>query len=351
MLHTSLMTFAHISDLQLGCNRFDGRLSRRREQDFYDSWYIVANELADRSDVTHVVIVGDIFDYATPSTAARFAFEKGLDFLARSFKKVILVSGNHESPRSVETMHPLALYRNRPDVISVTDQAITVDGLFRAVPWKWGRPITPEDLDSTVPVLVVHAACPVLEAYHREGSRDFLPEMGEGYKYVALGDYHIPTQVAPNAWYSGSLEHTSFAESDAKTGCWIVTINDDGSYSQEYMESVTRRMVNHHVTEEYEANLLRIQGYVDADHETMYRVIIHGVDPTQINPLLLSDLKNSSQFVKIVFQDRPEPPALVDFGPQTILDQWDTFIKHAEYGPEVFRAGVDILEEATANGR
>lgn len=352
MLHTSLMTFAHVADLQLGCNRFDGRLSRRREQDFYDSWFNFATRLAARDDVTHVILAGDIFEYASPSTAARYAFERGLRALAD--KQVIALSGNHETPRAVETMHPLALYRELPNVTVVIDQTVTV-GDFRVIPWKWGESITDEDLDSNAPVLVIHAACPVLEVYSREGARDFLPAMGDGYKYVALGDYHVPTQVAPNAWYSGSLEHTSFGESDAPCGGWIVTLDDDWrpglqGYTQERVEAKTRRMVNHHIAEEHEANLLRVQGYVEKDPESMYRVIVHGIEPTQIDPLLLSDLKNTAHFVKIVFQDRPEPPALVDFGPQTILDQWETFVEHAEYGPEVAAVGVEILEEAIADG-
>lgn len=349
MLHTSLMTFAHIADLQLGCNRFDGRLSRRREQDFYDSWYLLAKQLADREDIDYVVIVGDIFEYATPSTAARFAFERGLNFLARAFKKVILVSGNHESPRSVETMHPLALYWDRPGVTAVTDEATTVDD-FRVIPWQWGQPITDEDLDSNAPVLVVHAACPVLDVY-RDGARDFLPEMGKGYQYVALGDYHVPTQIAPNAWYSGSIEHTSFGEADATCGGWIVTLDENGTdYTQEWIEAKTRPMANIHIRADYEEEVVGMTTLASKDPERMYRVIIHGIEPTQIDPLMLSDLKNTAHFVKIVFQDRPEPPALVDFGPQTILDQWETFVEHAEYGPEVAAVGVEILEEAMANG-
>ena len=342
------MTFAHVSDLQLGCNRFDGRLSRRREQDFYDSWIDYAARLAGRDDVTHVVIVGDIFDHASPSTAARYAFEQGLRALGG--KQIIAISGNHGTPRAVETMHPLALYRDWNNVTVVIDQAVTV-GDFRAIPWKWGEPITAEDLDSEAPVLVVHAACPVLEVYRAtvEGARDFLPSMGAGYKYVALGDYHVPTEISPAAWYSGSLEHTSFGESDAPTGGFIVTLTDDG-FTQEWLESKHRRMINHHVAAEHEANLLRIQGYVEKDPELMYRVIVHGIEPTQIDPLMLSNLKDAGHFVKIVFQDRPEPPALVDFGPQTILDQWGTFVEHAEYGPEVAAVGVEILEEAIANG-
>lgn len=356
MLHTLLMTFAHLADLQLGCNRFDGRLSRRREQDFYDSWQDMATRLAARRDVSHVILAGDIFEYASPSTAARYAFQVGLRTLRQAEKKVLVVSGNHGTPRAAETMHALIPYHDPDWCFVAHDESWSVDR-FRLVPWEWGKPIDARrDLEpGSDRVLVVHAACPVLEEYSREGTRDYLPEMGAGYQYVALGDYHVPTQVAPNSWYSGSLEHTSFGESDAPCGGWIVTLDDNWrpglkGYTQEWIEAKTRRMVNHHVADEHEANLLRIQGYAEKDPESMYRVIVHGIEPTQIDPHLLDSLKSAGHFVKVVFQDRPAPPDMVDFGPQTLLDQWDKFMDSAEYGPEVAQVGIDILEEAIANG-
>ena len=345
---TKPLTFAHIADLQLGCNRFDGRLSRRREQDFYDSWYLLAKQLADRDDITYVVIVGDIFEYATPSTAARFAFQKGLDFLSRKFKKVILVSGNHESPRAAETMHPLSLYWDRPGITSVTDVATTVDGIFRVIPWHWGQPIQPSDLKSDAPVLLVHAACPVLEAYKREGARDYIPGMGSDYTYVGLGDYHVPVQVAPNAWYAGSLEHTSFGEADAETGGFIVTVDENG-YTQERIVSTYRPMHNIEITKDYEAQLTHITEMIAGHKDDMHRLIFRGIEPMQINPALITAARDAGKFVKIVFQDRPAPPPLVDFGPATLYDQWHEFTETAEYGTEVAQVGHDILEEAIAN--
>jgi hypothetical protein len=36
-----------------------------------------------------------------------------------------------------------------------------------------------------------------------------LAELGSGWDYVALGHYHVVSEVAPRVWYSGSLEYTS----------------------------------------------------------------------------------------------------------------------------------------------
>ncbi len=46
------------------------------------------------------------------------------------------------------------------------------------------------------------------------------PEDFEGWDYVALGDFHGYQQVAPNAWYSGATDRTSFNEEHQVKG-WI----------------------------------------------------------------------------------------------------------------------------------
>ena len=345
--HTLPMTkFAHISDLQLGCNRFDGRLSRRREQDFYDSWHDLAARLAARDDIGHVLIVGDIFEYASPSTAARYAFEVGLRMLCD--KITLIVSGNHETPRAAETMHPLRPYQDWNNVVVAIDHDVSING-FHLVPWHWGQPIDYRGLGSAQDlVLAVHAACPVLEEYKREGARDYLPEYGAGYQYVALGDYHVATQVATNAWYAGSLEHTSFSEADAETGGFIVTVDENG-YTQERIVSRHRPMNNIGIADNYEDTLTHVTAAIEEHPENMYRIIFRGVEPLQINPALITAARAAGQLVKIVFQDRPEPPPLVDFGPATIYDQWYEFVEAAEYGNEVAQTGQEILEEAVAH--
>lgn len=62
-------------------------------------------------------------------------------------------------------------------------------------------------------VLILHPEVPGL---FPEGVTDYggarveVSEMtGGGFDYVALGHYHIVHKVAPNVWYSGSLEYTS----------------------------------------------------------------------------------------------------------------------------------------------
>jgi hypothetical protein len=203
-------------------------------------------------------------------------------------------------------------------------------------------------LKSDAPVLLVHAACPVLEAYKREGARDYLPGMGSGYTYVGLGDYHVPVQVAPNAWYAGSLEHTSFGEADAETGGFIVTVTENG-YTQERIVSQHRPMQNHRITSDYEDMLVHVTKMIKGQDEDMHRIIFSGVEPLQINPTLITAARDAGKLVKIVFQDRPAPPPLVDFGPATLYDQWHEFTNMAEYGTEVAQVGHDILEEAIAN--
>ena len=344
------MTFAHIADLQLGCNRFDGRLSRRREQDFYDAWIDLAGRLAERRDLTHVLIVGDAFEHASPSTAARYAFEQGLRLLQREEKKTIIISGNHDTPRAAETMHPLALYEDFCNIEVVIDVPRTIDG-FRCIPWVWNQEIAEMDYirPTDVRVLAVHAPCPVLDEY-RDSAREFLPWMGNGYDYVALGDYHRPQEVAPLMWYSGSTERTSFGEEDSPVGAQIVTLAEQPeAIAREWIDSKSRPMQSMHLDGNIESDLSLMHAKIKAHPDEMWRIVIHKVDPTQVDPHLLAQVKEAGHFVKIVFQDRPAPPALVDFGPTTLYDQWHEFTENAEYSPQVAEVGLEILQEAIAD--
>ena len=358
------MTFAHIADLQLGCNRFDGRLSRRREQDFYDAWIDLAGRLAERRDISHVLIVGDAFEHASPSTAARYAFERGLRILHAPYalpveanpnqlydrKTVILISGNHDTPRAAETMHPLALYADWEHVEVVIDKPRSIDGI-RCIPWVWNQEITEVDYrrQDDVRVLAVHAPCPVLDEY-RDSAREFLPVMGAGYDYVALGDYHRPQEVAPLMWYSGSTERTSFGEEDSPVGAQIVTLAEQPeAIAREWIDSKSRPMQSMHLDGNIESDLSLTHAKILEQPDKMWRIVIHKVDPTQVDPHLIAQVKEAGHFVKIVFQDRPAPPALVDFGPTTLYDQWHEFTEQAEYSPQVAEVGLAILEEAIAN--
>jgi hypothetical protein len=76
------------------------------------------------------------------------------------------------------------------------------------------------DLDAGFNVLLAHGGFAGIWPYAARPDGNLPPEQFEGWDYVALGDYHVAHQVAPNAWYSGALDYVTtnpWAELQAET--------------------------------------------------------------------------------------------------------------------------------------
>jgi DNA repair exonuclease SbcCD nuclease subunit len=132
-----------------------------------------------------------------------------------------MVAGNHDSPRAVETGCILRLFA--PLGIHVVDGAPQRlafperDLSILAVP-DTGIPqriALDPDPAASHNVLVLHGEVEGMlppSAAHAERTAVAISpeELGAArWSYVALGHYHVYRQVAPNAYYSGSLDYTS----------------------------------------------------------------------------------------------------------------------------------------------
>jgi DNA repair protein SbcD/Mre11 len=132
----------------------------------------------------------------------------------------VMVAGNHDTPRTAETGCILHLFK--PLGINVVDaeaKRIPVarhDLMILAVPDMQGkRPLLEPDPTAKYNILLLHGEIEgVLPKYGRELDRSPMEitkeELGaDKWDYVALGHYHVYRPVAPNAFYSGSLDYTS----------------------------------------------------------------------------------------------------------------------------------------------
>jgi DNA repair exonuclease SbcCD nuclease subunit len=134
---------------------------------------------------------------------------------------VVLVAGNHDTPRSAETGGILQLFAQLG--LHVVDRdarrlSFPNRGLsVLAVPDVPGlvRPALVPDRDASVNVLVLHGEMQgMLPASAAAADRATLEisheELGAArWDYVALGHYHVYREIAPNAYYSGSIDYTS----------------------------------------------------------------------------------------------------------------------------------------------
>jgi DNA repair exonuclease SbcCD nuclease subunit len=133
---------------------------------------------------------------------------------------VVMAAGNHDIPRSSETGCILRLFE--PLGVHVADlEARRFEFPERglsvlAVPDVVGaRPALVPDPSARHNVLVLHGAVqgvlPARAASVDRASYEVAPEdlAAAQWSYVALGDYHVHKEIAPNAYYSGSIDYTS----------------------------------------------------------------------------------------------------------------------------------------------
>jgi exonuclease SbcD len=223
------MRIAHLADVHLGFRQFqrlDPSGVNQREADVAAAFRRAIDAVvAQQPDA--VLLAGDLFHSVRPTNRAIIEAFTQLRRLREALPAapVVLIAGNHDTPRSVEAGSILKLMSTL-GVDVVDDAARRLDypalGLsVLAVPHAallgernsgaW-RP----DRRARYNVLVLHPEIPGL---FPEGVTDYggarvdLAELGGGgagpFDYVALGHYHIVHEAAPHIWYSGSLEYTS----------------------------------------------------------------------------------------------------------------------------------------------
>lgn len=218
------MRLVHLADIHLGFRQYDRQTPtgiNQREADVAFSLRRVIDKVIElRPDL--VLIAGDVFHTVRPTNPA--ILHAFLEFarLRRELPDatVVMVAGNHDTPRTAETGCILGLFK--PLGIQVADggpQWVTVDERdlrILAVPdMAQGKPRLEPDPNVKYNILLLHGEIEgVLPRYGRELERApmeiTLEELGpHKWDYVALGHYHVYRPVAPNAFYSGSLDYTS----------------------------------------------------------------------------------------------------------------------------------------------
>lgn len=218
------MRLVHLSDLHLGFRQYQ-RLTpagiNQREADVAASFRRAIDKVIElRPEL--VVIGGDVFHNVRPTNPAIVhAFQQFARLRAAlPGTLVVMVAGNHDTPRSTETGCILRLYAqlgievvdDRPQRLEFPDRDLSI----LAVPDVPGtRPRLVPEGNAKHQVLLLHGEVEgMLPAHAAAVDRAALEiskeELGaERWSYVALGHYHVYRQIAPNAYYSGSIDYTS----------------------------------------------------------------------------------------------------------------------------------------------
>ncbi len=219
------MRLVHLSDLHLGYRQFPRQTAagiNQREADVASTFRKVIDKIIEiRPDL--VLIAGDVFHNVRPSNPAILLAFSQFTRLVQALPGAIfvMVAGNHDAPRSAETVCILRLFSTLGiHVVDAEARRLVFpehDLAVLAVPHiPAERPSLAPDPAFTHNVLVMHSemqgVIPVSSTDVERAALQVDPaDIGFGrWTYVAMGDYHVFRQLAPNAFYSGSIEYTSF---------------------------------------------------------------------------------------------------------------------------------------------
>lgn len=250
------MRLLHVSDTHLGhmaYHKVTPQGLNQREEDVLAAFTRVVDKALElRPDV--VLHSGDLFDVVRPTNRAIGQAVEQLLRLARAHIPVVVIAGNHETPRLRETGSVLrfleffdgitAVYRGKAEVVRVGDLAI------HAVPQAADEAEVRRQLEAAQPadapfnVLTAHVGVSGVKAFAMgELNEHIVPTsaLHPGFDYIALGHYHRCTQVAPNAWYAGSTERMSFGEAGQPKGFLLA---DLAAKTVEFHPIATRPMLD-----------------------------------------------------------------------------------------------------------
>jgi DNA repair protein SbcD/Mre11 len=211
------MIIAHLADLHIGFQRFQRHTTtgiNQREADVANAFRECVDRLiAIRPDV--ILFAGDIFHSVRPSNPAiLFAFSQ-FSRLTQSLPHalVVMVAGNHDTPRTAGTGSILPLFRTlgihvverEPQLLRFESRDLSIC----AVPETGGHQPLQFVPNVTTNILLLHGEVAGVVPYSAPGAWTLEQIKPPLWTYVALGHYHARTEVAPNAFYSGAIEYTS----------------------------------------------------------------------------------------------------------------------------------------------
>jgi DNA repair exonuclease SbcCD nuclease subunit len=224
------MIIAHLADLHLGFRAYhrSGPTGENVREADVAAAFERAVEAVVALEPGLVVVAGDVFHSVRPSNAAIAAAFRRFSSLASRLPDtpVVVIAGERDTPRSADAATILTLFAEirgftvvteRTERIRLDSIATSVLALPHAAIARGEWPVIEPDPAAALNVLLAHGTLlgavedgALARGAEQGGAR--LPEDAvalRDWDYVALGHLPSATEIAPNAWYPGSLEHTA----------------------------------------------------------------------------------------------------------------------------------------------
>ncbi len=295
---------AHLSDTHLGYSDLD-RVGpdgvNLREADFYRSFTAAVDRILDlRPDA--VVHAGDFFHRPSPANRPLVQGLGQLKRLSDAKIPVVIIAGNHSTPRTIYTSPILEALRSVSRVYPVFEQkyeAVEVNGaMFHGLPHvnddgAFAREIESiEPVSGKVNVLILHTSIGKDFIMDEYGERIFPGEriaMLKEFHYTAAGHWHNFQEIAglKNAVYSGSTERLSDREAGREKGFVIADIDAGGGVTVQFTPVPARPWHRFDVKECAKKSVADIKKEIGEFSEqavgegALVSVYLHNISPTQ----------------------------------------------------------------------
>ena len=385
------MKIAHLADIHLGFRQYH-RLTpagiNQREADVANAFRAaIDGVIAERPDA--VVVAGDLFHAVRPTNAA-------IVFAFRQFQRlrealpgapVVLIAGNHDTPRSAETGSILRLFEelgvdvagDAPRRLEYPRLGLSILAVSHQALVGPERPTLGPAGDARHQVLVLHGEVEGVFPVDRsavEYGGAVLPRAelhAAEWSYVALGHYHTQHEVAPRVWYAGALEYVSSniwgeVRDDAEHGHpekgWILADLESGAVVRHPLAMARRihdlppldagGLAAAEVDTRIAAALATVPGGLP---DNIVRLVVRNIPRhvvREIDHAALRAAKGIALHLQVEFR-RPEPARAVGVGapgrrqtlPELVQDYLGRRALPAEIDRERFvREGVALLSEA-----
>ncbi len=249
------MKIIHLADSHLGFSSYS-RLDehgRNRVEEMVYAGYEQAIERIIELRPDAVVHAGDVFHHVRPKIKPLVVFQRGLLRLMEKDIPVIIISGNHDAPKSFSSTSPFRLFEGLRDVHIAQkyeyERFEAGDHYFHCIPFC----LEPQDYRTEFEriersgrdVLVMHGLTESLQNRKmRSVGEHELPDsfLKSDFDYIALGHFHGQAQLSRNAWYSGSVEYFNFGEAQDRKGMLLVDLE---SGRAESVPVKPRYMIDH----------------------------------------------------------------------------------------------------------
>lgn len=272
MFYNNPMKFLHISDVHLGCTRYQLEESPK---DFYLAWIDVLQKYAVEEKVDFVIMAGDFFHKRNvPPETMNHAFA-GLSLLKDNNIPVVTIEGNHDQKhtdsefswlRSLENWHLIHIVEPRSvenkfiydawdydsehyirgGYIDIGNARIFGSAWYGASA-NWAIPMLTDAIkenrrEGAFHILLLHTDVEGHQTHPIPAlSLANLKELKSVTDYVALGHTHKSYEIDNWAFNPGSLEITSIDEYRETRGAFLVEIGANNEVNAKHVRDYRQR--------------------------------------------------------------------------------------------------------------